>query len=225
MYPFTIRLIDRTAENSILQPLRCKIDPGSKKTGIALVREDVEKQTVVSLMELEHREALKARAALRKRRRFNNRCRQSGWVPPSLQHRVDNVVNFVKRIQRWVPLTALTCETVRFDMQKLVDPEIQGIEYQRETLFGCEIREYLLEKWGRKCAYCDAKNVPLQIDHIVPRSKGGSNRVSNLTLACESCNLKKGSLSLEEFAPKLAERVLKKPPRRSSRFELRFATR
>jgi hypothetical protein len=120
------------------------------------------------------------------------------------------VINFVKRIQKWVPLTGLTCETVRFDTQKLLDPEIQGIEYQRGTLLGCEIREYLLEKWGRKCIYCDAKNIPLQIDHIVPRSLGGSDRVDNLTLACKSCNQKKGSLSLEVFAPKQSKNILKK---------------
>jgi hypothetical protein len=66
-------------------------------------------------------------------------------------------------------------------------------------LLGYEIREYLLEKWERRCAYCDAKDIPLQIEHIVPRSKGGSSRVSNLTLACVSCNQKKGSKSIHDF--------------------------
>ncbi|HRW94176.1 MAG TPA: HNH endonuclease, partial [Thermotogota bacterium] len=49
-----------------------------------------------------------------------------------------------------------------------------------------------LEKRGRKCAYCGAENVPLEIEHIVPRSKGGSNRLDNLTIACRSCNQEKG---------------------------------
>jgi hypothetical protein len=48
-------------------------------------------------------------------------------------------------------------------LQKLENPEISGIAYQQGTLAGYELREYLLEKWGRKCAYCDATNVPLQI--------------------------------------------------------------
>ena len=39
MVPFTIRLVDRLQENSVLQPLRLKLDPGSKTTGLALVRE------------------------------------------------------------------------------------------------------------------------------------------------------------------------------------------
>ncbi|WP_319025883.1 HNH endonuclease, partial [Acidithiobacillus caldus] len=67
---------------------------------------------------------------------------------------------------------------MRFDTQALQNPEIAGSEYQQGTLAGYEVREYLLEKWGRECAYCGAKNTPLEIDHIHPRSKGGSNRVS-----------------------------------------------
>ncbi len=223
--PFTIRLVDRTVQNSILQPLRCKIDPGSRTTGIAIVRENKEEQTVLSLIEITHRgsaisKTLKARAAKRRRRRSNlryrsprfaNRRKPTGWLAPSLCHRVENITNWIQRFQRLTPLTSLTCEKVRFDMQKLLNPEIKGIEYQRGTLFGYEIREYLLEKWGRQCAYCDAQNVPLQVDHIVPRSHGGSDRVSNLTLACQPCNIKKGNLSVEDFAPKRAANIYAKP--------------
>ena len=85
------------------------------------------------------------------------------------------------------------------------NPEISGVEYQQGTLSGYECREYLLEKWDRKCAYCGKENVPLEIEHIVPRSKGGSNRVSNLTLACVRCNLAKGNRSVEDFLKKKPE--------------------
>ena len=57
-------------------------------------------------------------------------------------------------------------------------------------------------KWSRECAYCGARNVPLEIDHIHPRSKGGSDRVSNLTIACHDCNQRKGNMSLEQFLAK-----------------------
>jgi hypothetical protein len=69
------------------------------------------------------------------------------------------------------------------------------------------VREYLLEKWGRKCAYCDKEGVPLQIEHIHPKSKGASNRVSNLTLSCERCNTKKGTKSIDEFLKKDGSRL------------------
>jgi 5-methylcytosine-specific restriction endonuclease McrA len=68
--------------------------------------------------------------------------------------------------------------------------------------FGYELREYLLNKWDRKCAYCGAENLPLQIEHIHPKAKGGTNRVSNLCLACESCNIKKGTQDIEVFLKK-----------------------
>ena len=216
MYPFVIRLVDRTAEESVLQPVRCKIDPGSKTTGIALIREDKEEQIVLFLLELTHRgnairESLQARAGLRRRRRgalryrpkrFSNRKKQEGWLPPSLSHRLQTTVAWIKRLQKRVPLTSITCERVRFDTQKLLQPEIDGVEYAQGTLFGYEVREYLLEKWGRSCVYCEGENTPLQIDHIIPKSKGGSNRIDNLTLACSSCNLKKGNLSVEAFTKK-----------------------
>ncbi len=74
------------------------------------------------------------------------------------------------------------------------------------------MKEYLLEKWGRKCVYCNAENVPLETEHIVPKSKGGTNRVSNLTIACRKCNQAKGSQDIKDFLssrPDLLNRILK----------------
>jgi 5-methylcytosine-specific restriction endonuclease McrA len=95
------------------------------------------------------------------------------------------------------------------DTQQLDNPEISGIEYRQGTLFGYEVREYLLNKWERKCAYCGAEHTALQVEHIYPRTKGGSNRISNLTLACEPCNIKKGTQDIEVFLKKKPD-VLKR---------------
>ena len=100
-------------------------------------------------------------------------------------------------------------ELVKFDMQKMENPEISGVEYQQGTLQGSEVREYLLEKWKRQCAYCGRSAVPLQLEHIHPRSKGGTDRLSNLTLSCEKCNLAKGTQDVKEFLKKKPE-VLKR---------------
>lgn len=224
LLPFVIRLTDRKQSELVLQPVRIKLDPGSKTTGLALVRdvEDVCAMTgeiqraaaVLSLMDIVHRgrqisEALTARRQMRRRRRGNLRYRAprflnrgnkaKGWLAPSLQHRVDTTMAWVRRMCRWAPVSAVSSELVRFDMQLLQNPEISGVEYQQGTLAGYELREYLLEKWNRQCAYCDAKDVPLQIEHIQPKARGGSNRASNLTLACECCNQKKGARSVEDF--------------------------
>ena len=212
-YPFTIRLKDRVGGNT--QPLRLGIDPGSRITGLALMREtDSEQRHVLCLFELIHRgfqikKALQQRAAFRRRRRsanlryraprFNNRIKPKGWLAPSLQHRVDTVTAWVSRLSRLAPVTAISQELVRFDTQKLDNPEINGVEYQQGTLLGYEVREYLLEKWGRECAYCGDTDTPLEIEHVVPRSRGGSNRVSNLTLSCHHSNTEKNRQSLADF--------------------------
>jgi 5-methylcytosine-specific restriction endonuclease McrA len=220
--PFTIILRER--EGGETQPVELKIDPGSKTTGMALVTSG----RVVWAGELHHRgqrvkKLLDQRRAVRRSRRnrktryrkprFLNRTRKAGWLPPSLESRVANVETWVGRLRRWCPVTELALELVKFDTQQLDQPEIAGVEYQQGTLVGYEAREYLLEKWWRRCAYCGAKDVPLQVEHIVPRSRGGSNRVSNLTLACEACNQKKGSQTAAEFGHPGMQAQAKRPLR------------
>jgi 5-methylcytosine-specific restriction endonuclease McrA len=112
---------------------------------------------------------------------------------------------------RLCPLAAISQEVVRFDLQAMETPEIAGRAYQQGTLAGYEAREYLLEKWGRKCCYCGATHLPLQIEHIQCRAKGGSDRIANLCLACEPCNLKKGTMDIQVFLakkPDLLKRIL-----------------
>jgi 5-methylcytosine-specific restriction endonuclease McrA len=211
-YPFTIVLRDRTAAESVTHAHRVKLDPGSKTTGIAVVAEATGR--VVWAGELTHqdqaiRDALLSRRAVRRSRRqrktryrkarFLNRRRPKGWLAPSLQHRVETTMTWVNRLRRYVPVTALSVELVRFDTQLMENAEISGVEYQQGALAGYEVREYLLAKWNRRCAYCGATGMAMQIDHIVPRGRGGSHRVSNLTLACGPCNQAKGNRTAEEF--------------------------
>jgi len=228
MSPFTIRLKDRTVEQSQLQPLRLKLDPGSKTTGLAVLREiDSESSTAILLAELHHKPGIKEklddrRAHRRSRRnrktryrekRFDNRTRPKGWLPPSLQARVNQVSNVAAKLQRLLPIAAISIEHAKFDTQLLQNPGIAGIEYQQGELLGYEVREYLLEKWKRKCAYCGKTDTPLEIEHITPRSIGGSNRISNLTLACRPCNHAKGNKTAEEFGYPEIQKQAKSPLR------------
>ncbi|MEO0687846.1 MAG: RNA-guided endonuclease IscB, partial [Cyanobacteria bacterium J06649_11] len=137
--------------------------------------------------------------------RFDNRKRKDNWLPPSLEHRILTTETWVKRLMRYTPISELWIEKAKFDMQQMQNPEVSGVKYQQGTLWGYQVREYLLSKWGRKCTYCGNKDVPLQVEHIYPKSKGGSNRVSNLCLACEKCNHKKGNKLVEEFLKKKPE--------------------
>ncbi len=177
LQPFTILLTER--EGGATQLIEQKFDPGSRRTGIALVATFKKRgRTTVFGAHLKHRgqqikKALDKRRAIRRFRRsrhcryrkprFSNRRRLPGWLPPSLQSRVENVTTWASKLLRLAPCKAIAVETSRFDTQKMQNPEIRGIEYQQGELFGYELREYLLEKWARRCAYCGAKGVPLQI--------------------------------------------------------------
>ena len=91
------------------------------------------------------------------------------------------------------------------------DPAIAGLDYQQGTLAGWEVRAYLLEKWNRRCAYCGATNRALEVEHIVPKSRGGSDRISNLALACHACNQAKGNLTAAEFGHAAVQAQAKQP--------------
>ncbi|CAK0748805.1 HNH endonuclease [Gammaproteobacteria bacterium] len=110
-FPFTIILKEEKPE-AVGKPLTAKTDPGSKTTGIVLVDPD---ERVLFAAELEHRgraikSSLESRRALRRGRRnrrtryraprFNNRRRHDGWLPPSLQHRVETTMTWMERFRR-----------------------------------------------------------------------------------------------------------------------------
>ncbi|NEP50822.1 MAG: HNH endonuclease [Moorea sp. SIO3C2] len=227
-YPFTIIIQEKEVKNCVTHKHQLKIDPGAKTTGLAIVQDN----QVIWGAELTHRgfqikDALTSRRQLRRSRRnrktryrkprFLNRKRPEGWLAPSLMSRVHNILTWTKKLIKLCPITGISQELVRFDTQKMENPEISSVEYQQGTLYGYELREYLLEKWNRKCAYCGAANTRLEIEHIKPLAKGGSNRVSNLAIACYKCNQAKGAQEIEQFLsgkPSILKRVFaqrKKP--------------
>jgi len=218
LYPFTILLKKEVTEDP--QPVTLKIDPGSKVTGLAILLDS----SLIWVAELAHRgqaikTSLESRRSLRRGRRsrhtryrqarFLNRTKPKVWLAPSLRHRVETTLTWVNKLSKLAPVKTIFQELVRFDLQKIENPEISGVEYQQGVLAGYEVREYLLNKWERRCAYCSAENVPLQVEHIHPKASGGTNRISNLCLACEPCNTKKGTQDIKIFLAKKPD-VLKK---------------
>ena len=231
-YPFTL-ILKRSVPAAEPEPCQVKLDPGSKTSGVALVQGE----RVVAGFEIHHRGALirkklQARAARRRQRRsrlryrqpsyrtraqINNakrayaRRREKGGLPPSIQHRIETTMTWLARLRRWAPVGEIVQELVRFDTPKMMNPEVSGTEYQQGELAGFEVKEYLLQKWSRQCAYCGAENVPLEVEHITAKSRGGSDRVSNLTVACTPCNRRKGHQPIEAF--------LKDKPKRLARIQ------
>lgn len=226
--PFVIRLKDRVLEDSVTHPHVLGVDPGSRSTGLAVARqvetvdtdtgEISEHREPLVLAELGHRggqvrKKMTQRAGYRRRRRsknlryraprFDNR-RSARELAPSLQSRVDNTLSWAGRFRKWVPDLSLVVETARFDTQLMQTPEISGVEYQQGELAGFEVREYVLHRDCHTCVYCDATGVVLNMDHVLARVRGGSDRVSNLAASCVDCNKAKGSMPVEEFVTNLA---------------------
>ncbi|MFI1709237.1 RNA-guided endonuclease IscB [Streptomyces griseoruber] len=230
--PFTIRLKDRTRAESEVDGVQLRIDPGSKGTGLALTDEKKETDqhgTTVTVrrglisVELQHRAdqisaRMRQRAGYRNRRRSANlryRARRSlnrkqrpDWLPPSLRHRVDTAFSLAKRLCRSAPVTEIHIEQVAFDTHSMsADRPLRGAEYEQGPLAGTNARAYLRAKWNKACAYCDATGVPLNIEHLRPRGRGGSSRISNLVPACVPCNRAKGTQSLEAFLSHRPDRL------------------
>ena len=208
-FPFTIRLRN---DNAVLKNRNytIKIDPGSRTTGVAITDDQ---DSVVMLAELEHRghiikRNLDSRRAIRRFRRqrktryrearFQNRTKPEGWLAPSVRSRADNVINFVKKYKRLININKVMIENVSFDTAQMSsDNYLIGTDYQQGPLYDTNLRDFIFSKTKGRCSYCGAKAE--EIDHIIPKSKGGSNSTFNLTPACRSCNEKKLNLSLKEF--------------------------
>jgi 5-methylcytosine-specific restriction endonuclease McrA len=205
--PFTIRL--RFATKAHVQPAKVGVDTGSKDVGIAAITSgEVVFQAEVHLRDditenmtqrRQFRHNRRARKTRYREARYDNRRRPGGWLPPSLHSKAEATVKAVRFMASFLPIGRVTVEVGRFDTQKMQNPDIAHLEYHQGELQGYLLREYVLAKWQRKCAYCEAREVPLELEHIVPKSRGGSNRASNLTLACHACNRRKGQQTAAEF--------------------------
>ena len=208
-FPFTIRLRN---DNAVLKDrsYTVKLDPGSRTTGVAITDD---KDSVVMLAEIEHRGHIikrnldNRRAARHSRRdrktryreaRFLNRTRPQGWLAPSVRSRANNVINFVKKYKKFLNINKIMIENVSFDVTQMSsDTKLWSNDYKQGKLYNKNLREFIFNKTKDRCSYCGAKAE--EIDHVIPRSNGGTNSLYNLTPACRSCNEKKSNLSLKEF--------------------------
>lgn len=218
--PFTIQLLDRAREVSTVHKVMLGIDAGYSKVGFSAVTVDDEREMIKGVLKLRsdipkkleerrmYRRNRRSRNTRYRKPRFDNREKEEGWFAPSIQHKLNRHKQLVKEIKELLPVKNIRVEVAKFDQQKLQNPEINGVEYQQGTLQGYNVRNYLLEKFNYECAYCSKTDVPLEVEHIVPKSRGGSDRVDNLTISCRECNQKKGNQTAKEFGhPEIQEKV------------------
>lgn len=220
--PFTIQL-DYEPDTHVIQPMTLGVDSGAIHSGYSvaneqrefyssevIARDNISKNISDRSMYRRNRRSRKTRY---RKPRFNNRKnKKKGWLPPSLEQKVAVQLNEIDHLHKYFPIETIIVEVAGFDIQKIKNPDISGKDYQQGTLQGYNIRNYLLEKHGRKCFYCDKEVSTFEVEHMIPKAKGGSNRIDNLTLSCHSCNQKKGTLTAEGFIRQNlpAEKVAKK---------------
>jgi 5-methylcytosine-specific restriction endonuclease McrA len=71
-------------------------------------------------------------------------------------------------------------------------------------------RENIFNRDGKRCAYCGSAwpKVVLELEHVLPRCRGGKSTWENLVAACHACNQKKGDKTPEEANMPLLRRPL-----------------
>ena len=130
--------------------------------------------------------------------RFLNRTKPKGWLAPSVKSRANNVINFIKKYKKLINITKVMIENVSFDVAQMSsDTKLLGNDYQEGNLYQNKLRSFIFSRSNNQCVYCGAKAE--EIDHVIPRAKGGTNSSYNLVASCRACNQMKSNLTLKAF--------------------------
>ena len=195
--PFTIQLKYATGET--VQSVTIGVDTGAQHIGIAVVSED----KVLADGEIQLRDDIsdniQARATLRRTRRGRktryrkcrllNRKRKDGWLPPSVQSKLNATFFWIDKFCSLVPSPQLSIEVGKFDVAKMINQDISGKDYQNGNTKGYyDVRYFVFARDNYTCQVCKKKNKILHTHHIVYKSKGGTDRADNLITVCSDCH-------------------------------------
>jgi hypothetical protein len=123
--------------------------------------------------------------------KFSNRKRTEKWLTPTCNHLLNTHINFVKKILTILPITKVVIEYAKFDIHKLINPNIKGEKYQNGRMKGyTNTQEYVLCRDKHTCQMCKHKTGPMHAHHVIWRSNGGSDTPENLITLCEKCHTK-----------------------------------
>jgi len=202
--PFTIQLTYKT-KTEYIQPITLGVDSGYLNIGFSAITNKKELASGEVKLLQGIKERLHERSTYRKIRRqrlryrkarWNNRVstKKEGWLAPSIQHKLDSHIRSIDSICKILPITKIIVEVANFDIQKIKNPNISGIEYQQgEQLGFWNVREYVFHRDGHKCQNPNCKNKDknpaLEVHHIIFQENGGSDRPDNLITLCTQCHI------------------------------------
>lgn len=200
--PFTIKLLyDST---SFTQPLTLGVDTGSKYVGSAVINDITSEVVYESQTELRDdiKKKMERRKAFRRSRRnklryrpsrFNNRkaSKRKNHYSPTLISKFQGHTREIKFIKSILPVTDVVLEVGEFDPQLLQDPTLvfhkwdyaKGELYQQENF-----KQATRARDNYTCQCCGKKDCRLEVHHLIPRSRGGSDKLANLITICSDCH-------------------------------------
>ncbi len=198
MVPFTIQLL--YGSSGYKQEVSLGVDVGTHHIGVSATAEqkvlfeaEVLPRTDIQELKasrLQYRRARRSRKTRYRKARFLNRKRPEGWLAPSVEHKVAAHIKTIKLLHKILPISRTTLEVAQFDLQKIKNPEIEGVEYQQGLQLGFwNVREYVLFRDNHTCQWCKGKSKDpiLNVHHIESRKTGGDSP-DNLITLCETCH-------------------------------------
>ena len=198
--PFTIQLL--YGSSGYKQAVTLGVDSGYNHIGVSAVTEkkelfasEIELRTdIVKLLSerRQYRRSRRHRKTRYRKPRFLNRKKEEGWLAPSIQHKLDSHIKVIEQVKKIIPVSKIIFQVAKFDIQKIKNPDIKGLDYQNGEQAGFyNTREYVLHRDNHTCQIYKGKTKDkvLVVHHIVSRQTGG-NRPDNLITLCNTCHQK-----------------------------------
>lgn len=200
--PFTIKLLYEST--NFIQPLTLGVDTGSKYVGSAVVNDETSKVLYESQVELRDdiKPKMDRRRQFRRVRRnklryrpvrFNNRktSKRKDRYNPTLISKFQGHTREIEFIKSILPISSLVLEVGEFDIQLLQDTSLAYRKwgYQKGELYQQEnFKQAARARDNYRCQCCGKKDRRLEVHHLLPRSKGGSDKLANLITLCSDCH-------------------------------------
>ena len=195
--PFIIQLLQATGETT--QDVHLGVDTGAKHIGIAVtsgnkvltkgeieLRDDIHKNMMVRHQARRDRRNRNTRY---RKARFLNRKRREGWLPPTVQSKLNATFMWIDRFYSLLPNPILHIEVGKFDIHKMINPDVVKEGYKNGQCAGYyDVRYFVFARDNYTCQVCKKRNKILRTHHIVYKSKGGTDRADNLITVCTDCH-------------------------------------
>ncbi|OQA17136.1 MAG: HNH endonuclease [bacterium ADurb.Bin363] len=198
--PFTLQLTIATGETT--QEVILGVDGGYLHIGLSAITEKKElfsgsvmlRKDIVKLnsQRRSYRRSRRSRKTWYRPVRFSNKGKEEGWLAPSLQHKEKSHRSIIEKLEKILPVNEIVIEVASFDIQKIKNPEIEGVDYQEGEQKGFwNEREYVFHRDNHTCQYCQGKSKdPVLETHHLESRQTGSNRPDNLITLCKTCHKK-----------------------------------